>query len=173
MKTLVSVIIIVIVFVGLGFWLFSNSSNQSPASAELPGEILAELAGTHIPQDSFEHEPYNSNPPTSGPHWPVAAACRFYDAPLADEQAVHNLEHGSIWITYQPTISAEDKAGLEAIFRRYGNVLVSPRANNDSLIALAAWGRLLKLDSFDENRIIEFIRAYLDQGPERGVACAR
>ena len=30
--------------------------------------------------------------------------CGIYDKPVPSERAVHNLEHGAIWITYQPSL---------------------------------------------------------------------
>ncbi|MBI2670177.1 MAG: DUF3105 domain-containing protein [Candidatus Yanofskybacteria bacterium] len=112
---------------------------------------------------------YNSNPPTSGDHYAVAAPARFYDRELPDEQLVHNLEHGHVWITYKPDLSSEvidilkDFAG--------GNIIVTLRSKNDTDIALAAWGRLDKFNveagSIDQQRIKDFISRYQNLGPER------
>lgn len=77
------------------------------------------------------------------------------------------MEHGGIWISYQPDIDEETKAKIEAIGKKYsGSVVVSPRSANDSLIAVASWGRLEKLSSFDEVRIVEFIKRNKNKSPE-------
>lgn len=62
----------------------------------------------------------------------------------------------------------EVKEGLRKIVQENDwKIVLEPRGQNDSLIALAAWGRILKLDSFDEAKVREFIKAYRDQGPEK------
>jgi len=47
------------------------------------------------------HDPYNSNPPTSGPHYAEPADWGVYDRELPDEQLIHNLEHGHVWLSYR------------------------------------------------------------------------
>lgn len=112
---------------------------------------------------------YNSNPPTSGDHYATPAPVRFYDRELPDEQLVHNLEHGHIWIAYKPSLSEE----LINILKDFsgGNVIVTPRLANDFDIALASWGRLDKFnvenEQIDEPRIKDFISRYQNRGPER------
>jgi hypothetical protein len=126
----------------------------------------------HLEQGSTDHPPYNSNPPTSGPHWPQPAACGTYTVAPADEQLIHNLEHGGVWISYKPLVDDQTKDLLEDFSNRYENIIVAPREANDSNIAIAAWTRLLKLDAYDEAQILEFVHAYMDKGPER-VPCGR
>ncbi len=46
-------------------------------------------------------------------------------------------------------------------------VIVTPRLNMDSTIALTAWGRIEKTDSADNKRIEAFIKAYHNRGPEQ------
>ena len=46
-------------------------------------------------------------------------------------------------------------------------MVVEPGAGNDANIAFAAWTRLLKFQDYDEAKMVEFIEAYHDQGPER------
>jgi hypothetical protein len=129
------------------------------------GESFPDQGRTHI-DIGQSHEPYNSNPPTSGPHYVNPANWGIYSIPLKDEQAVHNLEHGGIWITYKD-IDDETKALLEKIARANpGSVIMSPRLENDSKIALASWTRLEKLDSYDETKILEFIKANKNKAPE-------
>lgn len=50
-----------------------------------------------------------------------------------------------------------------------GRVIVAPRPANDNLIALIAWGRIDKMDKFDEDRIKDFIKAWNNKGPEKTV----
>ena len=61
----------------------------------------------------------------------------------------------------------ETKSQVEAIGKRYpGSVIVTPRSANDAKIVLASWGRLEILESFDETRIVDFIKANKNKSPE-------
>ena len=163
-KILLTYLGVVAIVVAFGWFLF-NSSNVDPAT--LPGEAVSVLNQEHIAQGSFDHPEYNSNPPTSGWHWPQPAEWGIYEQSPADEQLVHNLEHGGIWISYQPGADEQVVEQLRDFARRYRKVIVAPREANDSAIALAAWGRLQKLETYNEESIIEFIEAFYDKGPEK------
>lgn len=165
MKTFVIIFVAVLAVVGLGFYLFQSSSQQNPT--DLPGQLFDNLGQDHITQGSTEHPAYNSNPPTSGWHWPTPANWGIYKSEVPDEQLIHNLEHGGIWISYKPDANPELVAQLEDFAKRYRKIIVEPRAQNDSPIALAAWTRLQKLDNYDEQTILKFIEAHYDNGPEK------
>ena len=120
--------------------------------------------------ESAKHDPYNSNPPSSGPHYDTPAPTGFYDVneALPDEKLVHNLEHGEIWIAYKPDISPEIKEQIKNLSG--GWIIAAPREANEEAIALVAWGRV---DSFDvgngkinEQRVKDFIKRYRNRGPE-------
>ncbi|MEK7651733.1 MAG: DUF3105 domain-containing protein [Patescibacteria group bacterium] len=165
MKTVTTVLITLILFVGLGIWLIKNDKTPAQDSI-LKGELVDLQSATHIDVGAT-HEPYNSNPPTSGPHYAQQANWGVYENPLPDEQLIHNLEHGGIWISYKD-IDEQTKSELEIIGRQNpGSVVVTPRANNDSKIALASWGRLQKLDSFNQEEILSFIKANINNSPEK------
>ncbi|MBI3974884.1 MAG: DUF3105 domain-containing protein [Armatimonadetes bacterium] len=139
----------------------------SNARRPSPGAGVRTLGNAHIPQGQ-PYRSYNSNPPTSGPHWPSPATWGVYTEPLPDEVLVHNLEHGGIWISYKDAKDTDLAGKLAEIARRYrSKVIVTPRAANDAPLAVAAWGRLLKLQAFDEAQIVAFIDAYRGKiGPE-------
>ncbi len=157
-------IIVVIVVVGLGYWLFTTSENKTQ---NLPGQTFENQGQQHIAEGSTDHPPYNSNPPTSGPHWPQPAEWGVYKTQQPDERFVHNLEHGGIWISYKPDkVDADTVARLEDFVKRFPLIVVEPRPGNDANISLAAWTHLENLDSFNERTILEFINAYHNHGPE-------
>ncbi|MBI2587818.1 DUF3105 domain-containing protein [Candidatus Azambacteria bacterium] len=113
------------------------------------------------------HQVYNSNPPSSGWHHGQPANWGVYKEELPDEQLIHNLEHGGVWVSYRPDAPAQIIQKLEEIGGGYrAKVIVEPRAANDSLIALVSWGRVFKLDIFDEAKVREFVKKYRNQGPE-------
>lgn len=123
------------------------------------------IQGTQHVVVGVSHPDYNSNPPTSGWHYAAPAEWGVHESELPDEQVVHNLEHGGIWISYKG-IDAAAKAQLEKIVRSNSGVILTPRQANDASVTLASWGRLQKLESFDEAAILNFIRANKNKSPE-------
>ena len=119
---------------------------------------------------------YRIDPPVAGPHNPVWANCKFYDGPIPNENAVHSLEHGSVWITYEPGTDADTLTAIQAIVDSdpSQHILASEYADQGSPIVLTAWDRQLKVDSIDDPRVQEFVGTYLlaDTAPEPGAACS-
>lgn len=132
-----------------------------------PGTAYLDQGREHIAVGA-EHAAYNSNPPTSGPHYAEPAPWGFYDEALPDEQLVHNLEHGGVWIAYKNSEDAELKAALKKIADDYTvKVIVTPRPQNDARISVAAWTRLLAMETYDETALRDFIKAFINRGPEK------
>ena len=150
-----------------GGWRFFKSQGLQGPDPSRSQEILPDRAhasvGTTVPD-------YNSNPPTSGRHWPEPTSRGVHDKPEADEVMVHNLEHGEIWISYKPGIPEEAKKALEDITKNFSKTVLTPREKNPTDIALAAWGRLdtfnLEGKLLDRARVEDFIKRYRNSGPE-------
>lgn len=136
--------------------------------ANLPGEAVPIQPAEHISPSDPLPGLYLTNPPVSGWHYSKPAEWGVYDTELSDQVLIHNLEHGGIWISYKtPDASVELVDNLKRLASEYKQkVILTPRAANDSLIALAAWGRLDKFDYWDEARIKKFIKAFKNKGPE-------
>jgi Protein of unknown function (DUF3105) len=132
------------------------------AGADLPGVKLEDQGNAHIQMAAEPHVPYNSDPPTSGPHLPYIAPWGIHTEPIARELQVHNLEDGGVVVQYNCTSPCPDLvAKLTDIVRRYETqVLLAPYPRMRTRIALTAWTRLDAFDDFDEARIVRFIRAY-------------
>lgn len=107
-------------------------------------------------------------PPTAGPHFLVPQPAGVYQQPVPDGNAIHSLEHGMVWISYNPEqVDASAVERIEEIGKQYGaDVLVSPHPDNSMPIAVASWGRLLRLDAFDQGAIEEFIETNRNRLPE-------
>ena len=132
----------------------------------IPGESVPILGSNHI-QTGAEHEEYNSNPPTSGSHYAQAPGWGIYSEELEDEQAIHSLEHGGIWISYK-NLDEPSIEKLENIAKKFSKrVILSPREENDVSISVASWGRLMKLDEIDVDLIEDYIRKNTNKSPER------
>ncbi|MBI3287439.1 MAG: DUF3105 domain-containing protein [Chloroflexi bacterium] len=116
---------------------------------------------------------WNSDPPTSGWHDPVPARAAVYREPVPDANLVHSLEHGYVIISYNCGDLSQEECDelvrkLEDLFVRFGGfkLIVVPRPTLESRIALTAWGWIDKFDEYDEGRIVAFINARRDKGPE-------
>lgn len=151
-----------------GVLALNSIANQTPPiDHSLPdkSEIIPTLESPHV-QHGEQHPPYDSNPPTSGPHFAQPPNWGNYPEGLSDEALIHSLEHGGIWISYRDR-NPEIIQQLEDIARRYSShVILTYRPTDDSPIAVAAWGRLLKLDKVDSGQIYNFIARYRFKGPE-------
>jgi len=132
------------------------------AVADPPGIRLEDQGNAHIQLLTEPHPPYNSDPPTSGPHLPYIAPWGIHNEPVPRELQVHNLEDGGVVIQYNCTTPCPDLvAKLAEITRRYETqVLLAPYPGMRTRIALTAWTRLDAFDDYDEARIVRFIRAY-------------
>lgn len=147
--------------------LTGGSPPQPKAASQvaLAGEQVPLVGGSHVSQGTTVR--YNSDPPACGDHWPSPAEWGAYSSPLPDEQLVHNLEHGGIWISHKG-IDQATLARLGELARKYPQaVVLTPRPQNTVPITLASWCRLEKLDVFDEQRIVAFISANINRSPEK------
>lgn len=116
---------------------------------------------------------YAQNPPVGGQHNPAWQNCGVYSAPISNENAVHSLEHGVVWITYQSNLPADQVEQLQTLTRQSGYRLLSPYPDLPSKIVASAWGYQLQLDQADDPRLLDFIRKYEQnpEGPEPGAPC--
>jgi putative peptide zinc metalloprotease protein len=117
---------------------------------------------------------YAQQPPVGGAHAPVWQNCGFYAQPVADENAVHSLEHGAVWLTYRPNLSASEVSILRRIAQERTYVLASPYPGLPSAVVASAWGHQLRLASTADARLDRFINAFrLSNGaPESGGPCS-
>jgi len=165
-----------IIIVGIGVWFFTknpthnkeeDTGKPAPVSSPVEGTQDFDIVGrSHIAQGT-EGSGYNSEPPTSGPHWGNPAKNGIYDTPLPDQQLIHNLEHGHIWISYKSEVGEEVINKLKEIVKEDDwKVVLAPRDKNETKIVLAAWGRVLKMEEPEYEKIKDFIKTYRNRGPE-------
>jgi hypothetical protein len=130
------------------------------AQAGLPGTQVADQGNRHIATASEPHEPYNTDPPTSGPHLPYIAPWGVHTRPIPPELQVHNLEDGGVLVQYN--CECPDLVDrLRRIVEGYPNqVILAPYPRMKNRIALTAWTRIDTFDEFDEGRVRRFIEAY-------------
>ncbi|WP_051683767.1 DUF3105 domain-containing protein [Blastococcus sp. URHD0036] len=127
------------------------------------------------------HEPgdveYAESPPVGGPHAAAWADCTgsVYDVPIRPENAVHSLEHGAVWVTYDPALAtADDVAALEQLVAGVSHRLLSPYEGLGSAISIQAWNHQLAVDSADDPRLAAFADQLTqdpENTPEPGATC--
>jgi hypothetical protein len=115
---------------------------------------------------------YEQTPPVGGPHNPAWLNCGVYSQPVPAENAVHSLEHGALWITYDPSLSEADVAELRAkLPSTY--VVLSPFEGLPAPIVLSGWNTQLAVEDVTDPRIESFIEEYWQSAdvPEPGALC--
>ncbi|HEX6968442.1 MAG TPA: DUF3105 domain-containing protein [Micromonosporaceae bacterium] len=118
---------------------------------------------------------YAMRPPVAGDHNDYWQNCMgdVYDAPIANEHALHSLEHGAVWVTYRQGLPADQVEALAERVRGNEYMMMSPVENLDAPISLQAWGYQLKVDDVGDKRIDEFIKALRSNASvEPGASCA-
>ncbi len=153
-----------------------SESNQDP-STEIADVVKMDYpAALHVSPD--QRVAYDQSPPFGGPHDAVWATCTgvVYPEAIRTENAVHGLEHGAIWITYNPDELSEDQiSSLADKVDGETYMMMSPYPGLDKPISLQSWGHQLKVDSADDERINHFIAALrLNRYayPEVGASCS-
>jgi len=149
------------------FFLFND---KEPVKEQIDGVTeYADLGRDHV----GETVRYDQTPPVGGPHSPVWQNCGVYTESIANENGVHTLEHGAVWITYQPDLPDSEVQVLQTITRQSGYRLLSPYPDLPSPIVISAWGYQLQIERADDPRIKDFIEQYElnPQGPEPGAPC--
>jgi hypothetical protein len=118
---------------------------------------------------------YKQSPPVGGNHNPNWQRCAgdVYPAAIANENAVHSLEHGAVWVTYNPSLPAAQVAELAAKVKGNDYMLMSPFPGLSTPISLQAWGYQLPLTSATDPRIDQFIQDLrVNASMEPGIDCS-
>jgi hypothetical protein len=142
-------------------------------------EVLAGVVD-EMPDEGRDHVPdgtqveYESEPPTSGPHYASPAPIDLHRQVIPDEYLVHNLEHGHVVIFYSPSqITDQSAAKISELTREYDGswdaVVAVPRPEMGNELTLTAWTYKMELDEYDEALIDAFVDHYRGKGPENPV----
>jgi hypothetical protein len=135
---------------------------------------------------------YSVLPPVGGPHNPIWMNAGVYTEPIPSERAVHNLEHGAVWITYNPSLALDEVAQLVAFVEKQSLIAepasetgISNDANRyidlspwatDALptpIVISSWGHQLRVTSPTDPRLQQFVDTFRNSStysPEYGGA---
>ncbi|KRV51334.1 hypothetical protein AQ490_00775 [Wenjunlia vitaminophila] len=179
---IVASVVVVGGMVGGGWAIIASASGDddpqsSPTSTAKPKvQVTGEktwggLARDHV-KDSVD---YPMKPPVGGKHdarWQNCDAI-VYDKPLRNENAVHGLEHGAVWITYNDKAADADVKALSSKVEKTPYTYMSPYPDQPGPIMLTAWGHQLTVENSKDKRIQQFLDTYVqgEQTPEPGAAC--
>ncbi|MDQ1175555.1 hypothetical protein QE416_000291 [Microbacterium sp. SORGH_AS 421] len=149
-----------------------------PTSYQAGNSTGREISGVQTFENRSDHVQgavtYEQNPPAGGPHNPIWLNCGIYTEPQQNENAVHSMEHGAVWITYDP--ERVDQAGIDALkaVMPSSYALLSPYPGMDTPVAVSAWNHQLKLDDPTDPRIAEFFTEFWrsQNAPEPNAACS-
>ncbi len=147
----------------------SNSATTTPAVGDVTVTTFAEQSRAHVDAPVA----YPQSPPIGGPHSPIWQNCGFYASPIGNENGVHSMEHGAVWITFGPDLPAADRAALKALAGAHTHVLVSPYPGLGVPVVASAWRTQRSFATFDLAAITAFVAAYGQgpQTPEPGAPC--
>ena len=164
----------------------TNAAGVDPANPYRQPALPAAMAVhgvTYKVEPHHTHVPgvihYDSSPPVGGNHSQYWADCTgtVYSQPIANENAVHMLEHGAIWVTYNAkTLSSSQLAILKKDVAGVDRMALSPYPNLKTPISLQAWGYQLFVNKATDPRINEFIAALKYNPkitPEYGATCSQ
>ena len=163
--------IIALVVSAVGAWMFVPRKGSYT-----PGGSGAIIEGVELFNNQTGHTEgpvkYAQAPPVGGEHHPTWLNCGIYGEPVPNVHAVHSLEHGAVWVTYDPALGADALAKLrDHLPSSY--VVLSPYAGIPTPIVLSAWNAQLRLDSPDDPRLPRFFEEYWrsQNVPEPGALC--
>jgi len=169
---------VLIVALAVGVIFYAVNSGHKKSTANDPNKISGIV---HKTFSSGNHEngviKYDDSPPFGGPHAPVWADCTgtVYPDQIASENAVHDLEHGAVWITYKPGLPADQLDVLTKLVSGQQYMLMTPYDGLKSNVSLQAWGYQLFVDSATDKRVKQFIkdlRLSQKNTPELGASCS-
>jgi hypothetical protein len=155
---------------------FEAGGDASACNVKLASPPLME--SPHVPEGT--PVTYDSNPPSSGPHYPIWADFREYATPVADGYLVHAEEHGAVLLLYRCDTPCDDLVmSLRALRDAVPTdplcdssqgervrVILAPRPANDTIVAAAAWGHTYHADCFDGASLATFIADNYAHSPE-------
>ena len=160
----------VLAAVGLAVFIGAGAPDSVPEGAPEGTETISFGDPQHV-EGEIAH-PVGENP-AGGPHNPVWLTCVIYDTPVPSENAVHSLEHGAVWITYQG-LGDDDVETLRGVASRRQKVILSPEPDQAAAVRLHAWNHVLEVDRADDPRVVQFVNEFESSPtntPELGATC--
>lgn len=170
----IAAVVALAVILGTFFAIRSAQGEQDSVAEAAQEDIDGVQEFEGLPSEHVEvGVDYPQSPPVGGDHNPTWLNCGVYTEPVPEENVVHSLEHGAVWLTYQPDLDEDQISILEDFAADEDYVVVSPHEDQESPVVATAWGLQLELDSTDDARLAVFVEKYVQgpQTPEPGASC--
>lgn len=100
---------------------------------------------------------YAARPPAGGAHNPAWQNCGVYAQPIYDEYAVHSLEHGAVWVSYQRDLPAAQVELLKQLVEGRTSTLLSPHDAQTDPVVITAWNKQLAVQDASDKRLKQFL----------------
>ena len=155
---------------------FTPSTANPDPSRQIPGVLVKSYKDSQHVMPA-QRVAYDHSPPFGGSHDGFWAACNgvVYPRAVRNENMVHSLEHGAVWIAYNPDRVAGDAVEvLASHVRGQPYTMLSPYPGLATAVSLQSWGHQLAVDSVEDPRIDQFLRALRQNPnthPELGASC--
>jgi len=158
----------------IGFVVVGSTPKPDPDDIEIEGlKTFGTLTAVHVDTAVDYEADYDMNPPAGGNHNATWLNCGIYDQPQQNENAVHALEHGAVWVTYDPDALTE--AEVEALRNEVPSTysILSPYPGLPAPVVISAWSAQVQLDGVDDPRLDTFVQKYWKSAsaPEPGASC--
>lgn len=116
---------------------------------------------------------YKQTPPVGGDHDKAWQNCGIYTEPVENENAVHSLEHGAVWITYKKDLADAQVQALQSLVRGKPYLLLSPHPDVTDNAVASAWGKQLVVTDVNDPKLTKFISDFAQspKAPEPGAPC--
>ncbi|MER5766662.1 DUF3105 domain-containing protein [Streptomyces sp. NPDC001985] len=171
--------VVVAGLVGFGVYVLNKESEEKEQEVAMAKEPIAQekswdakkLGRNHVDKTVS----YPQKPPVGGDHHQAWMNCdrNVYKEPIPNENAVHSLEHGAVWVSYNDKAPRAEVKKLEDKVKKTSYTMISPVRDQADPIMLTAWGKQVSVDSADDKRVTQFFGKYIQgpQTPELGAAC--
>jgi hypothetical protein len=106
-------------------------------------------------------------------HDSVWYTCQYYDTAIRTENAVHSMEHGAVWITFDPNLPQDQRDQIKRLAEEQAYIIASPMEGLPSPVVASSWNNQIQLESANDPDLRRFIGTY-KQGPdtpEPGASC--
>lgn len=176
--TITAAVVVVAGLVAGGGYLMSKADRQDKAETRAKtSPVTGERSWDKLTQNHVKKPvDYPMNPPVGGDHNPVWMNCDadVYTEAIPKENAVHSLEHGAVWVTYNAKAKDADVKALAERVSKTPYSLMSPVSDQKDPLILSAWGKQVTVESATDARVAQFFTKYVQgaQTPEPGAACS-
>ncbi|MFG3408389.1 DUF3105 domain-containing protein [Streptomyces sp. NPDC048142] len=171
-----SVAVVAALVAGGGYLMAQANEQDQKEEQARTSPVTGERSWDKLTQEHVATKvDYPMNPPVGGDHHQVWMNCNadVYTHEIPKESAVHSLEHGAVWVTYNDQASDADIEALTKKVKSTPYSLMSPVKDQKDPLMLSAWGKQVTVKSATDDRVGQFFTKYVQgpQTPEPGAAC--